>query len=203
MTGCSDDPGATHYLGCDCVEARHRAELAAAQAEVERLKALVATARSAAAAAPPPTPRELALEEALRVLTEHVRNFTTLHHRLHAASILYDGLRQVDAILLRQSVPRVVTQPLQLRPVVAVFAQAMERKLIERGDDDGGWRSDTWLALIANVREKTEWLVAAIQGNCSPSFLLGEAANVGNAALMLVDVFGAFAPSRKTQEARR
>jgi NTP pyrophosphatase (non-canonical NTP hydrolase) len=78
---------------------------------------------------------------------------------------------------------------LPLRPAVAWFAQAMERKLREN-DHKGGWLDDKCdLAfLLGKLTEERSELTRAIRERGTPEQCLDEAADVANIAMMIADV---------------
>jgi hypothetical protein len=151
---------------------------------------------TSAAPVPEATDRERVLTEALHVLTTGVTRFQRRHPRVDDTQILFGAMADAGAVLRRASVPAVVSEVVSLRPVVAAFAQAMERALLA-ANDAGSWRSDTLLLLIERVRGRTEGLVGAGLTTLEPAALLLGAAQLASAALMLADAFGAFSPPRK------
>lgn len=82
-------------------------------------------------------------------------------------------------------------EPAPLRPEVLAFAQAMEAKLREHDGDRGaaGWRRDSTSALLRRLREEVEELALVGPFTCVDE-VLGEAADVGNFAMMIADVCG-------------
>ncbi len=91
-----------------------------------------------------------------------------------------------------------MSETLELRPEVAAFAQAMERKLREN-DHKGGWKDEDVWALFTRLRkDETAELVSAVysyQHDGSPGCVLDEAADVANFCLMIADVCGALEPT--------
>lgn len=73
--------------------------------------------------------------------------------------------------------------------LVALFAEAMKRKLA-KNRDKGGWENDSPEALLERLREEVDELAAAILGgpNGTPQHVLDEAADVANFAAMIADV---------------
>lgn len=88
---------------------------------------------------------------------------------------------------------------LDLRPEVAAFAQAMERKL-RANDHKGGWANEPkgWLldraeAELLELRESVSWLQRSAEDLAVQS-VLDEAADVANFCIMIADNCGALGP---------
>ncbi len=83
---------------------------------------------------------------------------------------------------------------LELRPEVAAFAQAMERKLREHDDTRGhrGWSSAQPDWIMVRLAEEVGELAKAVRLRRRAA-ALDEAADVGNLAMMVADVLGALA----------
>ncbi|MDF2883839.1 MAG: hypothetical protein K0R54_4403 [Clostridiaceae bacterium] len=75
------------------------------------------------------------------------------------------------------------------RPSVMIFANAMEKKLKDN-DYKGGWKNCPIEYLANKLDEEIEELLDAVS-NGTPSKVLSEAADVGNIAMMIADIYEA------------
>lgn len=84
-----------------------------------------------------------------------------------------------------------------LRPAVRAFAEAMERKL-RANDHKPGWENDDPRALLVRLHDEMRELRFELNGRAElgiggpsvPHLVRDEAADVGNIAMMIADVFG-------------
>jgi hypothetical protein len=88
---------------------------------------------------------------------------------------------------------------LKLRPVVRLFAEAMERKL-RANEHKGGWENADWNWLYSRMTDEMCELARAARVAMTKPYghppALDEAADVANFAMMIADVCGAFIPAR-------
>jgi NTP pyrophosphatase (non-canonical NTP hydrolase) len=78
---------------------------------------------------------------------------------------------------------------LELRPEVAAFAQAMERKL-RTNDYKSGWLTARPIWLLDKLQGELNELEDCVDGHATPSEICDEAADVANFAMMIADVLG-------------
>lgn len=88
-----------------------------------------------------------------------------------------------------------------VRGVVADFAIAMEEKLLLH-DDRGGWRNEEIEWLLRRAREELVELEGAIKQGRPAFDVLDEAADVGNFAMMVADVYAHDQVDHERAEAR-
>lgn len=78
-------------------------------------------------------------------------------------------------------------EPLELRPEVRKFAEAMEQRLREN-EDKGGWEKCGLDYLVNRAVEEVQELVDVVKNGVDP--LLDEAADVANFLMMICDTQG-------------
>jgi NTP pyrophosphatase (non-canonical NTP hydrolase) len=79
-----------------------------------------------------------------------------------------------------------MSEPMVLRPCVQRFAEAMERKLRDN-DHKPGWQHDIPASLVERAREELDELDDAVLCGEDASFILDEAADVANFAMMIAE----------------
>ena len=87
---------------------------------------------------------------------------------------------------------------IELRPVVQVFAEAMEEKL-RKNDHRGGWNADDYEYIWRQLHEHVGKLTFRIGTDRTRT--LSDAADVANLAMILCDILGVLPlPLRESEE---
>jgi len=85
------------------------------------------------------------------------------------------------------------------RQEVCEFAVLMEKQL-QANEWKGGWQDSNSVALIVHLLEEVKELLQAVNGAAPVAHVYKEAADVGNLAMMVADVYSSLLKVRPSHE---